>query len=101
VAQVLAGDLTNMEQGTQHDEIGWVDVAVHACQILNTKQKVVFVTAAELATARDSVDHAIADGYRAIAVPDNVRRAITGLQDVQGNPVRDLSVYQLQWNNSF
>lgn len=101
VAQVLAADLSNIERGTQHDEVTWTDVAVHACQILNARKKVVFVTATELASARDSIDHATEDGYEVIAIPDNVRRSLAGLKDMQGNPVRDLSVYQAEWNSSF
>jgi len=101
VAQVLAADLSNIERGTQHDEVTWTDVAVHACQILDARKKVVFVTASELSSARDSIDHATEDGYEVIAIPDNVRRSLAGLKDIQGNPVRDLSVYQAEWNSSF
>jgi hypothetical protein len=101
VAQVLAADLSNIERGTQHDEVVWIDVAVHACQILNARKRVVFVTASELSSARDSIDHATKDGYDIIAIPDNVRRSLAGLKDIQGNPVRDLSVYQAEWNSSF
>jgi hypothetical protein len=101
VAEAMASDLTNIERGTQHDEVTWTDVAVHACQILNARKNVIFVTAAELGNARDSIDHATQDGYRVIAIPDNVRRSLVGLKDVQGNPVRDLSVYQAEWNSSF
>ena len=101
VAQVLAADLSNIERGTQHDEVVWIDVAVHACQILNARKRVVFVTASELSSARDSIDHATEDGYDIIAIPDNVRRSLAGLRDIQGNPVRDLSVYQAEWNSSF
>jgi hypothetical protein len=101
IAQVLASDLTNIEHGTNHDEVNWTDVAVHACQILNARNQVVFVTAAELGAARDSIDHATHDGYDVIAIPGNVRQALVGLKDLQGNPVRDLSVYQAEWNSSF
>jgi hypothetical protein len=101
IAQVLAADLSNIENGTHHDEVNWTDVAVHGCQILNARKKVVFVTATELGNARDTIDHAVQDGYNVIAIPGNVRSALIGLKDLQGNPVRDLSVYQSEWNNSF
>jgi hypothetical protein len=101
VAATLASDLSNIEHGTHHDEVGWADVAVHAGQILNARKKVVFVTATELGAARDSIDNASRDGYSVVAVPDNVRRSLAGLMDVQGDPVRDLSVYQAEWNSSF
>lgn len=101
IAQALAADLSNIERGTQHDEVSWTDVAVHACQILNARKKVIFVTAAELGRARDSIDHATQDGYKVISVPDNVRRSLAGLNDIEGNPVHDLAVYQAEWNSSF
>jgi hypothetical protein len=101
VAQVLASDLSKIEQGIHHDELNWTDVAVHACQILNARKKVLFVTAAELGDARDAIDHAAGDGYDVIPIPGNVRGALVGLKDIQGNAVRDLSVYQDEWNSSF
>jgi len=101
VAQALVSELANIERGTQHDEVGWTDVAVHACRILNSRKKVLFVTSGELGTARDSIDHASQDGYGIIAIPDNVRRSLVGLADAEGNPVRDISVYQAEWNSSF
>jgi hypothetical protein len=36
-----------------------------------------------------------------IAIPGNVRHALIGLKDLHGNPVRDLSVFQTEWSNSF
>jgi len=101
VAQVLAADLSKIEQGRHHDELNWTDVAVHACQILNARKKVLFVTAAELGDARDAIDHAMGDGYDVIPILGNVRGALVGLKDLQGNPVRDLSVFQDEWNRSF
>lgn len=101
VARLLAADLANMGAGTQHDEVVWTEVAVHACQILNARKKVLFVTAEELGASRDAIDHARNDGYEVIAIPGNVRHALIGLMDLQGNPVRDLSVYQKEWSESF
>jgi hypothetical protein len=81
--------------------LNWTDVAVHACQILNARKKVLFVTAAELGDARDTIDHAMGEKYDVIPIPGNVRGALVGLKDMQGNPVRDLSVFQNEWNRSF
>ena len=101
VARLLAADLANLGAGTQHDEVVWTEVAVHACQILNTRKKVLFVTAEELGAVRDAIDHARNDGYEVIAIPGNVRQALVGLKDLEGNPVRDLSVFQKEWSDSF
>jgi hypothetical protein len=101
VAEALAKDLERIEQGTNHDEVKWTDVAVHACQILNTSKKVVFVTASDLTTFRDAIDHAQDDGLRIVTVPENIREALRGVVDLKGNPVRDLDVYQEEWSESF
>ena len=74
---------------------------MHACQILNATKKVVFVTAEQRTLASDSVDHAIADGYNVVTVPDNITERLRGMKDIRGNPVRDLEVYQTEFAESF
>lgn len=101
VADTLASDLQKLEAGTNHDEVKWMDVAVHACQILNTSKKVVFVTANDLNTFRDAIDHAQSDGVKVVTVPENIKESLRGITDLKGNPVRDLGVYQKEWAESF
>jgi len=101
VAETLTNDLTRMEQGTNRDEVKWVDVAVHACQILNAKRKVVFVTADQRTQASDAIDHAISDGYKVVTVPENIQERLHGARDILGNPVRDLEVFQTEFAASF
>lgn len=101
VADTLAADLEKMEAGTNHDEVNWTDVAVHACQILNASKKVIFVTASELLQHKSVIDLAKSDGLKVITVPNKLRDALGGLCDLQGNPVRDLSVYESEWEQSF
>lgn len=36
-----------------------------------------------------------------MTVPENIKTSLRGVTDLQGNPVRDLSVYQSEWENSF
>jgi hypothetical protein len=101
VAESLAGDLVRIEQGRNHEEVDWVDVAVHACQILNASSKVIFVTAVQRTTLPDAVDHAIADGFKVVTLPENIRERLRGIKDIKGNLVRDLDVYQREWAKSF
>jgi len=101
VAGTLADDLMRIEQGKSHEEVNWVDVAVHACQILNVSSKVVFVTAVERTTVPDAIDHAIADGYKVVTLPENIKDRLRGVKDIRGNLVRDLKVYQREWAESF
>jgi hypothetical protein len=101
VADALANDLQKLEAGTNHDEVKWTDVAVHACQILNASKKVVFVTANDLNTFRDAIDHAQSDGMKIVTVPENIKESLRDITDLKGNPVRDLGVYQREWEKSF
>jgi hypothetical protein len=101
VADTLANDLQELEAGKNHDEVKWTDVAVHACQILNASKKVVFVTANDLNTFRDAIDHAHSDGMKIVTVPENIKESLRDIADLKGNPVRDLGVYQREWEQSF
>jgi hypothetical protein len=101
VASELAEDLSRFETGRWHDEVQLVDVGVHACRVLNATGRVIFLTPAELNSARDFVDRARDDGYRIVVVPQNIRRKLAGLADVNGAPIIDLERYRVQWNESF
>lgn len=101
VADTLASDLVKIEAGTNHDEVKWMDVAVHACQILNSSTRTIFVTASDLVLQKAAIDHAQADGLKIVTVPENIRHSLRGVLDLKGNPVRDLSVYQTEWEKSF
>jgi len=101
VATVLAKELVAIERGTNADEVGWTDVAVHACKILNASGKYIFVTAYQISENSSAIDHAKNDGYQIVTVPENIHRNIKGASDLTGAPVRDIGVYQAEWNDSF
>jgi hypothetical protein len=101
VASALAEDLSRFESGRWHDEVQLVDVGVHACRVLNATGKVIFLTPAELNSARDFVDRARDDGYRIVVVPQTIRRKLAGLEDIAGAPIVDLDRFRSQWNESF
>jgi hypothetical protein len=101
VANTIAAHLEKVQLGTNADEVGWLDVAVHGCKILNASAKVIFVTADELAEFPEAIDRAKGDGFRVISVPDNVRQSLRGAKDIAGDSVRDLDVYDAEWQRSF
>jgi hypothetical protein len=101
VADALAQDLQRFERGTAHDELQWINVAVHACQVLGAAERVLFVAASELVDYPSVVDRARADGIRVIVVPDTVRVKLPGLLDAADRPVRDLRQYVREWEQSF
>ncbi|MEJ3658469.1 ATP-binding protein [Actinomycetes bacterium KLBMP 9759] len=102
VAAALSADLAEYETGRVHDEISsWTDVAIHACRMLQTHEKVVFVTAQDLAAGSPQLVYARDDGYRLVVVPASVASKLSRLSDLDGNPMVDLSRYRTQWNDSF
>ena len=70
-------------------------------QILNASKKVVFVTANDLTVFRSAIDHAQDDGLKVVTVPENIKNSLLGVTDLNGDPVRDLSIFQSEWSKSF
>jgi hypothetical protein len=58
VAGPLTEDLNAIAAGRQHDEIAWRDVALHACQALQTNERVLFVTAWQMADGTAQIRYA-------------------------------------------
>lgn len=101
VAQLLVNDLEGYQKGTQHDEMKYQDVAVHACRILNTFSRVVFVTPSQLQYDTMTIDNAKRDGLEVVVIPDTISQKISGEKDLSGNMMRDLHFYNKEWNASF
>ena len=62
VAGALAADLGDFGAGTMRDELAWKDVAIHACKVLQTHEKVVFVTTEQLREGSPQLRYAEQDG---------------------------------------
>jgi hypothetical protein len=101
VAGPLAEDLNGYAAGRLHDELAWRDVALHACRVLQTNEKVIFVTAWQMAADTAQLQYARADGYRIVVVPEDIARSLGGLADLNGNPMVNLGRYRDEWNESF
>ncbi len=101
VAELLVSDLKEFETGKSHDELNWIDVAVHACRLLNATENVIFVTSFELIEAKSLIDSAINDGYKVVTIPLSIREKIKGLRDINRKLIRDLSQYTFEFNSSF
>jgi hypothetical protein len=99
VAGALAADLRRFVSGKMHDELSWKDVAIHACRVLQTNDRVLFVTVRQ--SGMSSVHYARDDGYRIVVVPDDIARALGSLTDLNGNPMFDINQFHDEWNDSF
>jgi hypothetical protein len=99
VAGPLTTDLGRFVSGRMHDELGWKDVAIHACRALQTTDKVLFVTVRH--SGMSSVHYAREDGYRTVVVPDDIAKSLRSLTDLNGEPMFDINRYHDEWNDSF
>ena len=101
VAAPLADDLNAYTAGQLHDELAWRDVTLHACRVLQTNEKVIFVTAWQMAEGTAQIRYARDDGYRIVVVPEDIARSLGSLTDLNGKPLVDLDRYRTEWNSSF
>jgi hypothetical protein len=101
VAQRLVDDFENFTDGTTHDEVNWKPIRLHAVKLLNERDDVVFATVDERHSNADLLNHARADGYRVVTVPENIRNEIQDERDSEGNRLRDVGTYLDEYNESF
>jgi hypothetical protein len=78
VAGPLADDLNGYAAGRLHDELAWRDVALHACRVLQTNEKVLFVTAWQMAADTAQLRYARDDGYRIVVWSTSAATATSG-----------------------
>ncbi|MGI8599977.1 MAG: hypothetical protein ACR2KB_12055 [Chitinophagaceae bacterium] len=101
VAKILADDLQNINYGTQHDELSWIDVQEHSVKILNQNEKVLFVTSMDIMMHPDMIEEAKASGHQIISIPENLKEKIKGGLDLSGKPIIDISQFATNYNDSF
>lgn len=101
IARSLADDLKNYESGEIHDELKWLDVQEHAVKILNSLERVVFLTPEELTNETMMVSEARMAGYEIISIPSNLKERIQGQLDDTGKPIRDLGQFSFEYIESF
>ena len=101
VAKILADDLQNINYGTQHDELSWIDVQEHSVKILNQNEKVLFVSPMDIMMHPDMIEEAKASGHQIISIPENLKEKIRGGKDLSGKPIIDISQFTTNYNDSF
>lgn len=101
VAKILADDLQNINYGTQHDELSWIDVQEHSVKILNQNEKVLFVSSIDIMLHPDMIEEAKASGHQIISIPENLKEKIKGGIDLSGKPIIDISQFTTTYNDSF
>lgn len=101
VAEHLVDDLERIQEGTNHDELSWKPVQVHAARVLNARSEAMFVSAEEQGQRKDLIERARGEGKRIVTVPDSTRRELSSTSDIEGGEIRDVDVFQKEWEESF
>lgn len=101
LASLLVNDLQEFGTGKCHDELRWTDIAAHASLILNSQEKVIFMSSEELINNKTVADRAERDGYHIVTVPTNVLAKISGQTDLIGKKVTDVRQFNENWAKSF
>lgn len=101
IAKALLKDLSYYEQGTNHDELRWLDVQVNAIKIVNSFSKVIFLTPEDQENFAEFMDKARQDGYDFIPIPSILKRRIQHTQDVTGAPIRNFEEFYKLYQKSF
>lgn len=101
VASRLVSDLKNYQLGTVHDELSWIEIQEHAVRTLSALSRVAFFTPEQLMTAGVMVDEARRSGIEIVTVPERLSERIRGKLDISGNPIRDLSQFRREFDESF
>ncbi|WP_427107940.1 ATP-binding protein [Lysinibacillus xylanilyticus] len=100
-AEKLVDDLQKIQTGNYHDELQWIDVQLHACKILSSQEKVMFLTAYDLMGGGKYLSYAKEEEMRIITVPDSLANKLEISKDLNGNNFRNLETYALEWNEQF
>jgi hypothetical protein len=101
VAQSLADDLSNYQEGTIHVETNWNEVGLHAVGILNAQGLKLFLTPEQVANSPFVVSRAQDDGYEIVIVPPTLVDRFGTITDTNGSPIVDVGVWTERWNDSF
>jgi hypothetical protein len=100
-AEKLVNDLQKIQTGESHDELQWIDVQLHACKILSSQEKVIFLTAYDLMDGGKYLSYAKDEGLRIITVPDSLANKLESSKDLNGDNFRNLEIYASEWNEQF
>ena len=75
ILHILGNNLESMSNGTQCDEVKWVDVATHIVKAIDDSKETVFVTPNEIINTSGSTGEILQNsGKRIIFVPENVKK---------------------------
>ncbi len=101
VLEALANQLAERDEGSQCDELQWLDIRQLAINILHKNSKVTFLTHKEVTKAPEMIQKIQADGYQVVLIDDAEKSKVVQ-QEQQGGPaVRTLENYFEEYRQTF
>lgn len=101
VADTLVRDLKEFSSGNTHDELKWLDVQEHAVKLLNSFEKVVFVTSDQREEGTDLIEEARQGGFEIVTIPTNLQNKIQGQTDISGKFIMDFTKFHQDQQENF
>lgn len=103
VIAVLSEDLKRYSSGMNHDELKWSDVQLHTTKLLNSRTRVVFVTADEMLKKNDLV-HEAERASQIVVIPSNLQEKIkreNEQQEPETAPIKTMEVFVKERSENF
>lgn len=101
IARLLAQELELLATAKNHDELNWIEVQAHACQLLQSQKKVVYVTDTERTESANLIRSAQNDGIQIITIPEKLKDKVESEAYKANSNVMLLSDYAQARNESF
>lgn len=102
VIDTFIDNLSKMSDGTQCDEMKWIDVQLHAVKLLNSRKDIIYVTPEEIENSSgDTLEIIHNSGKTPIFVPNTVKRKLEGLTDDNDNVISTIRTVLEEYNQSF
>lgn len=102
VIDAFTHNLTQMSNGTQCDEMKWIDVQTHAVKLLHAREETVFITPEEMEkTSGRAMEIVYQSGKTPVFVPNTVKDKIVGEQDEKGQTISTIDTVVADYNKSF
>lgn len=102
VIDAFTDNLTKMGNGTQCDEMKWVDVQTYAVKLLHSRKETVFVTPEEIEQSSGAILEVVKNsGKTPVFVPNTVKKKIEGETDTNGQSISTISTIIEEYNDAF
>ena len=102
VASMLVSELKKIPLGTNHDEITRVDIQVHAINVYNEHNKVVFIPSSQSYNmTNDDKEKIKESGREVVIVPDSAFSKIENKNDYSGKEIGTFNTVLREYSDNF